>query len=73
LFAVVEIIRPESPEGGGQLGALLDLYFAVTSESGTWSIAEISSWQRDAGLITKKPIRMRTIPGAAEVIAFKES
>jgi SAM-dependent methyltransferase len=72
LFAVVEIIRPESPEDGGQLGALLDLYFAVTSQSGTWSIAEISSWQRDAGLITKKPILFRTIPGAAEVIAFKE-
>jgi SAM-dependent methyltransferase len=71
VFAVLEMIRPSSPGATGQVGALLDLYFALTSESGTWSIEEISGWQREAGLLPEKPIRLRTVPGAAEVIAVK--
>jgi len=71
VFAVLEMIRPRSPSESGQVGALLDLYFALTSQSGTWSVAEISGWQRDAGLLSKKPIFLRTVPGAAEVIATK--
>lgn len=66
-FAVVEIERPVEPGGGGQLGALMDLYFALTSESGTWSVAEIQAWQRDAGLEILRPIRMRTAPGVLQV------
>ena len=71
IFAIVEMIRPASPQEGGQVGALLDLYFALTSHSGTWSIEEMSAWQRDAGLTPRKAIRLRTIPGAAEIVAVK--
>lgn len=71
IFAIVELIRPSSPQEGGQVGALLDLYFALTSHSGTWSIEEMSAWQRDAGLAPRKAIRLRTIPGAAEIVAVK--
>lgn len=71
LLAIVELIRPASPYEGGQMGALLDLYFALTSQSGTWSIEEIAGWQRDAGLTTKPPIRLRTAPGVAAVVAVK--
>jgi len=70
-FAVLELVRSPSPRHAGQVGSLLDLYFALTSQSGTWSIEEIVSWQRDAGLVPKKPIRLRTIPGAVEVIATR--
>ena len=70
-LVVLEMIRPASPNDAGQVGALLDLYFALTSQSGTWSIAEMQGWQRDAGLVVQKPIRLRTVPGAAEVIALK--
>jgi hypothetical protein len=52
-------------------GALLDLYFALASQSGTWSIAEMQGWQRDAGLLPRTPVRLRTVPGAGEVIAVK--
>jgi hypothetical protein len=69
VFAVVELIRPGSPGEAGQVGALLDLYFALTSQSGTWSVAEIAGWQRAAGLTPRKPIHLRTVPGAAEVVA----
>jgi SAM-dependent methyltransferase len=71
LLAILEMIRPDKPGAGGQLGSLLDLYFALTSQSGTWSVAEISFWQRDAGLRVQRPIFLRTMPGAAEVLATK--
>ncbi|HMF95790.1 MAG TPA: class I SAM-dependent methyltransferase [Vicinamibacterales bacterium] len=68
---VLEIVRPRSPNEAGQVGALLDLYYALTSESGTWSIDEMTRWQRDAGLTPQRLIRLRTAPGACEVIARK--
>jgi SAM-dependent methyltransferase len=71
VLAVLELIRPASPDRSGMVGALLDLYFAVTSESGTWSVDEIAGWQRAAGLDLKKPIYLRTVPGVAEVVAVK--
>ncbi len=72
VVAVVELIRPATPGAGGQVGALLDLYFALTSRSGTWSIDEIVSWQKEAGLTPLRPIHLRTVPGAAEVAARRE-
>jgi SAM-dependent methyltransferase len=68
---VLELVRPASPSEAGQVGALLDLYYALTSESGTWSIDAMTEWQREAGLTPQKPIRLRTAPGAAEIIARK--
>ena len=70
-LVVLELIRAVSPARCGQVGALLDLYFALTSRSGTWSIEEIREWQRDAGLAPFKTIRLRTVPGAAEIVARK--
>jgi SAM-dependent methyltransferase len=73
VLVVLELIRPRSPGDGGQTGALLDLYFALTSQSGTWSVEEMTGWQRDAGLAPRKPIYLRTLPGAAEVVAAKQA
>lgn len=72
VFAIVEIYRRErreSPTEGGQIGALLDLYFALTSQSGTWSFAEMAAWQREAGLRPRKPVRLRRSPGFGIQIA----
>jgi SAM-dependent methyltransferase len=71
VVAVLEILRPDSPNSTGQTGALLDLFFAVTSLSGCWSLEEIAAWQRKAKLTPRKPIRLLTIPGAAIVAAVK--
>jgi SAM-dependent methyltransferase len=70
-FVILDEIRPASPKTAGQVGALLDLYFALTSQSGTWSIDEMSRWQQDAGLVPAATVRLRTMPGAVEVIARK--
>lgn len=68
-LVIGEVIRPMSPRKGGQLGAFFDLYFALTSESGTWTFDEMSSWQRDAGLVPRKPIRLRFAPGLGLQVA----
>ena len=66
-----KVLTIHGPYAGAEVGALLDLYFALTSQSGTWSIDEIAGWQREAGLSVMRPIHLRTVPGAAEVIGAK--
>ncbi len=71
VFAIVEVFRRESPAESGQIGALFDLYFALTSQSGTWSFEEMAAWQRDAGLRPRKPVRLRKSPGFGLQVAVK--
>ncbi len=59
VVAIVDALRIDAAQKIGQIGGLLDFYFAMTSESGTWSAEEMISWQRDAGLIPRKTIRLR--------------
>ncbi len=59
MLVIGEVLRPASPRKAGLLGAFFDLYFALTSEAGTWTFAEMAAWQRDAGLRVRKPIRLR--------------
>lgn len=42
---------------------MLEFYFALPSQSGTWAMEEISDWQHQAGLSPGRPIRLRTAPG----------
>lgn len=58
-LVIGELLRPASPGKGGQLGAFFDLYFALTSESGTWTLDEMRTWQSAAGLVPRKPIQLR--------------
>jgi SAM-dependent methyltransferase len=71
VVSVVELVRASSPGESGQVGALLDLYFALTSQSGTWSVDEIADWQHAAGLVVKRPIRLQTVPGAVEIVGAR--
>jgi 2-polyprenyl-3-methyl-5-hydroxy-6-metoxy-1,4-benzoquinol methylase len=71
LVVIGDMIRPSQPGATGQIGALTDLYFALTSASGTWSFAEMASWQRAAGLRPRRPLRLITGPGAGLQIAVR--
>jgi SAM-dependent methyltransferase len=71
VFVILDAFRPHSPSDAGQLGALMELYFALTSRSGTWSPREMAGWQRDAGLEARDPIHLRTAPGAGLQAAVK--
>jgi len=70
-LVIEELQRFQSPKEVGELGALSNLYFAATSEAGTWSMQEIAEWQREAGLLPRKPIRLLTAPGARLQAALK--
>jgi SAM-dependent methyltransferase len=70
-LVIEELHRFHSPKEVGELGALSNLYFAATSEAGTWSMKEIADWQREAGLSPRKPIRLLSAPGAALQGALK--
>jgi len=71
VLALLELLRHRTPDEGGQIGGLLDLYFALTSESGTWTCEEMADWQRGAGLAPRKPVRFRTAPGLGMQAAVK--
>jgi predicted O-methyltransferase YrrM len=71
VYAILDEFRPRSAKDAGQVGALLEFYFALTSQSGTWAVEEISDWQRQAGLNPRRPIRFRTLPGLGIQAAVK--
>jgi predicted O-methyltransferase YrrM len=64
VLAIGEAIRSTTPAKTSQLTAFFDLYFSLTSEAGIWTFAEMASWQRDAGLVPRRPIRLVTAQGA---------
>ena len=68
---MLDEFRPETPKDAGQLGALLEFYFALTSQSGTWPVEEITEWQRAAGLKPRRTISFRTVPGVGIQAAEK--
>ena len=71
-FLVIgDAVRPRSPQATDQFGAFLDLYFALTSEAGTWTLADMAGWQREAGLRPRKPIRLLSVPGVGLQVAVK--
>ncbi len=69
-LVIQEIGRRASPRGG-QLGALSHLYFALTSLSGSWTFEEIAGWQREAGLVPRRPAWFRTLPDTGQQSAVK--
>ena len=68
---MLDVIRLKDPGVGGQTAALLDLYFAMLSESGTWPIETMQDWLQSAGLTPLKPVWLRTMPGGALVAGRK--
>ncbi len=72
IVVIQDFIRLQKPWEGGQVGALLELYFAMTSQSGTWSLAEMAGWQKEAGLTPRKPLKLLSLPGTFQQAATKE-
>jgi hypothetical protein len=50
-------------EGDGAVASTLNLYFALTSASGLYSLSQIASWQDEAGLQRFNSIRFLSMPG----------
>jgi len=73
VYAVLDAFRPRTASDAGQPGALLEFYFALTSQSGTWAVEEIADWQSRAGLSPRRAIKFRTAPGVGIQAAFKRT
>lgn len=63
IYAIGEFLRQHKPGAGGAVAATSGLYFSLTSSSGTWSVAEMTGWQKQAGLRIQKPISLMSLPG----------
>ncbi|HSK42587.1 MAG TPA: methyltransferase [Candidatus Binatia bacterium] len=68
---MLDSIRLQKPGDGSQTAGLLDLYFAMMSESGTWPIETMQDWLQSTGLKPLKPIWLRTMPAGALVAGRK--
>jgi 2-polyprenyl-3-methyl-5-hydroxy-6-metoxy-1,4-benzoquinol methylase len=71
IYAIGELIRAKKPGEGGVVGATSGLYFSLISSSGTWSIAEMEQWQKNAGLKVEKAISTIVLPGFQMVVGRK--
>jgi SAM-dependent methyltransferase len=71
ILVVQELFALPSGRRGGQIAALADLYFALTSRSGTLRVDDLAAWQREAGLRPKRPIRFLSFPAAGQQSAAK--
>jgi hypothetical protein len=71
VYAIGDFLRASHPGAGGGIPAVMDLYFALTSASGTWALDEIASWQRGAGLMPMKTIQFPSLPGWVSLPAAK--
>ena len=70
-MVILEALRP-TPGRGGQFGAFFDLYFGMTSESGTWTLQEMASWQVAAGLLPRsQPFALRFVKDVGLALADK--
>jgi SAM-dependent methyltransferase len=70
-MVILEALRPR-PGRGGQLGAFFDLYFGMTSESGTWTLDEMAAWQVAAGLRPRsQPFALRFVKDIGMAVADK--
>jgi 2-polyprenyl-3-methyl-5-hydroxy-6-metoxy-1,4-benzoquinol methylase len=70
-LAVLDVLRPTAPQKTSQTGAMLDLYFALTSNAGTWPAEEIIGWGVNAGLRPGKNMNLVTAPGIAVLTLTK--
>ncbi len=69
--SIIDYIRLETPKQGGQVAWLMNLYFALTSQSGSWSFDDMIRWQIAAGLRPRKSFLFQTLPGSGIQAATK--
>lgn len=69
-LVIGDALRPSAPGKGGQQAAFFDLYFALTSESGLWSLDDMRDWQVAAGLTPRRSISV--VPGGGFAIQVGE-
>ena len=70
-LVIQELFALSSDAPAGQVAALVDLYFALTSRSGTLTTQQVAGWLREAGLKPGRLVRFVTFPGAGQQTGVK--
>ncbi len=71
-FTIIEVLRNDTIKlNGDMLSGLGNFFFALSSTSGTWSMDEITGWQKRAGFRTFKKTHFLSIPGYVAITAKK--
>ena len=72
VFTIMEVLRQDKiVYNGDMLSAIGNLFFALSSTSGTWSLQQIKEWQTASGLHFYKKHTLISIPGYVAVSARK--
>lgn len=71
LFIIQDFMRSDTPRNGDHIGGVLNLYFAATSQAGTYSEAEYRRWQKDAGFTLQRSVKLHSVPRHAQVVGKK--
>jgi hypothetical protein len=71
VLVVGEYLRRDHVGRGDLPAAINDLYFALTSASGTWSANDVQGWQRRAGLHPSEPMALKKAPGYSILVAHR--
>jgi SAM-dependent methyltransferase len=69
-FVIQDFLRPQVDDASDTLSSVQNLFFSLTSASGTHSLDEEQTWQRQAGLRPTKVIRFLGSP-MVQVVATK--
>lgn len=67
VYCILDVERLGAPSPRNQSSALMNLFFAMTSQVGTWAVSEMQGWLTGAGFVPGRPVRMRTGPAIVEV------
>ena len=72
VFTIMEVLKHnEIVQNGNMLSALGDLFFALSSTSGAWSLSQIQEWQTAGGLEFYKKNSFISIPGYVGISSRK--
>lgn len=70
-YVIMDFVRPEPKTNSDLIGSSQDLFFALSSTAGTYTIEEMKRWQQEAGLKQHKLKRFLTIPNCVALVAIK--
>jgi 2-polyprenyl-3-methyl-5-hydroxy-6-metoxy-1,4-benzoquinol methylase len=71
IHVIGDLEKKADPARRDALDATMDLYFALTSNSGTWPLETMRRWQRNAGLVPRPVLRFSEMPGFVVQVAKK--
>lgn len=71
-FIIMDFVRPETKTNADMIGMTNDLFFSLTSNGGTYSVAEMKRWLAEANFKFYKKVNFLTIPGTSQIIGKKE-